>query len=903
MKFGAATTSDPQPAAKRQQAAIAQRVLPAFDFTVPRRAIPPGYGVAMGLLAGCLTLIPLIYLALLAFLLYLVAWHTYQSLATLSQGPYFAFHVPMALLGGSLLLFLVKPVFFRKRPDKIDVVSISQTDEPLLFACVAKLCAAIGCVPPSRIEVDCDANAHARFQRGIISGVRGDLVLRIGLPLAQTLTLRQFIGILAHEFGHFNQRHGMSGSYLIRRLMHFFAQVVFQRDKIDERLARLRYSNYGPRRACFWLLSGPIEAARGVLWLLLTVGSLVTCGVLRRMEYDADRNEALVAGTHDFVLTCRHAVFLQLAVQLARGDVTQTWETRRLPDNLPALIAINGKYAWRDRDKLLGQIEQQTTGWLDTHPSLHDRIQEVERLNAEPLLKLEAPATWLFSDFEDLCQRASQATYRRVFGAAASETTLMSSQALGQERLAEREAIKTLRRYLRGHIVSMRPVFPDVDADRPIEVSPAAAIESLRSAREPMLAAAGRLGPGVQNIAKDTVTLAASRAQMAVCEIFTRSPNAARIHSRAYRTVRKTQPSLNQTLDRYTPFASAASLRLTGALRLLQSDGVRFTGSRGTEYPLAQRRIRATQLLAVSRVLERISLRMNRLGNSFISIRVLMSSHNKNRPNPPLVRKILAEVKDADEIIREASNELAPVAFPFPHATPGISIASVVAPRFPAERNPADAINCAATALSAYSVLVIRVLAELSQIAEEVENAVGIEPLPAIEPLDKPAVANDRPADVKRYWIKYSGRAAAGIAMFTFLLWLSIHPPVVPAMPWDNGVSPAGYQPDSFHVPFSRPQQEIPQYAPQPPIGMPVIPQMPAPTIPNFPQPRTPTTPNFPQPPTPIAPAIPRRPSMPTPPPRPATPPPQPQIPVFRPPPMPQPRIPSPPSGSGGRGG
>src|SRR5688572_21255127 len=237
------------PAPAPQRAAVAppappkdhsKQILAALEASIPKVDAPTGYRVAMGALALCLVLLPVLYLALLGFLSWLVVWHVFQTFVSIQHGPFFVFHLPMSLLAGLLLLFLIKPVFFRDKTKDESIITLRREDEPLLFAFVERLCKATGAPVPSRIEVDCDPNAAAGLGRGMLSLFGGDLVLRVGLPLAAGLTVRQFAGVVAHEFGHFNQSGGMSGSYLVRRLNGFFALVVFQRDRLDEWLVKLR---------------------------------------------------------------------------------------------------------------------------------------------------------------------------------------------------------------------------------------------------------------------------------------------------------------------------------------------------------------------------------------------------------------------------------------------------------------------------------------------------------------------------------------------------------------------------------------------------------------------------------------------------------------------------------------
>ena len=132
-----------------------------------------------------------------------------------------------------------------------------------------------------------------------------DLVLTIGLPLAAGLTVREFGGVLAHEFGHFTQGLGMRLSYVIRSIVHWFIRVVYQRDEWDEWLdAAIGELDI---RVGWVLLVGKLFVAigRGILWILFHIGLAISGLLLRQMEYDADRCETLFAGSDAFASTAR----------------------------------------------------------------------------------------------------------------------------------------------------------------------------------------------------------------------------------------------------------------------------------------------------------------------------------------------------------------------------------------------------------------------------------------------------------------------------------------------------------------------------------------------------------------------------------------------------------------------
>ena len=188
--------------------------------------------------------------------------------------------------GVILLFFMVKPMFARRSRSR-PLRTLQFGEEPLLFALV------------TRIVLDCQANASAGSgsKMGVLFG--NDLVLTIGLPLVARMSIQQLAGVIAHELGHFSQGAGMKLSFLIRSINAWFWRIVYERDDWDESLAR------GAQREdrfallllfsmlCIWI-------TRRVLWVLMLIGHGLSCFMLRRVEYDADRYETRLAGSDVF---------------------------------------------------------------------------------------------------------------------------------------------------------------------------------------------------------------------------------------------------------------------------------------------------------------------------------------------------------------------------------------------------------------------------------------------------------------------------------------------------------------------------------------------------------------------------------------------------------------------------
>src|SRR6185295_4479066 len=125
------------------------------------------------------------------------------------------------------------------RPKEPAKYSLTVQSDPTLFAFISRICELVNAPVPSRVDVDCQINASASFRRGLLSMKGNDLVLTIGLPLAADLTMQEFAGVLAHEFGHFAQGAGMRLTYIVRQTNRWFARVVYDRDEWDIKLVEI----------------------------------------------------------------------------------------------------------------------------------------------------------------------------------------------------------------------------------------------------------------------------------------------------------------------------------------------------------------------------------------------------------------------------------------------------------------------------------------------------------------------------------------------------------------------------------------------------------------------------------------------------------------------------------------
>ncbi|HEX3149267.1 MAG TPA: M48 family metallopeptidase, partial [Gemmataceae bacterium] len=269
---------------------------------------------------------------------------------------------------------------------------------------------------PSQIAVDCDVNASAGFGSGLTGLFGHTLTLTIGLPLIGGLNAKQLAGIIAHELGHFSQGAGMRLSYVIRSTNAWFARLVYERDNFDETLKDWGEAN-NIAGAIIYVAYGGIMITRGVLWVLMMTGHILSCFLIRRMEYDADRSEARLVGARVYESTGYRLAILTAAQMKAAEIVHDCWLKDTYPDDFSALVVgLAERMSDRDRDDAECDLVEETTGLFDDHPSFSDRLASVQLENAKGVFRLDLPATDIFRAKPKLAEAASLDMYRTILG-------------------------------------------------------------------------------------------------------------------------------------------------------------------------------------------------------------------------------------------------------------------------------------------------------------------------------------------------------------------------------------------------------------------------------------------------------------------------------------------------------
>jgi len=343
--------------------------LDGFAGVITRSRPSVLYQLGLIVVAFLMVLLPAFYVGLILLAGWGVWYHATNDFFILQRGSglwfRLLFYFGPIVVGLIVILFMVKPLFAGRRPAP-PAMALDVEQERLLFAFIGRICRLVGAPRPRRVEVNCAVNAAAGFRLGAASLFGQDMTLTIGLPLVAGLSMRQFAGVLAHEFGHFSQVAGMRLTYVIRQINGWFFRVVYERDGWDLELDRAAAADFRvgvvwhAARGCIWL-------TRRILWVLAHAGHAVSCFMLRQMEYDADRYGCKVAGS----VTVRETMFrlaeLNVATSAAYAALRGSWRAQRLPDSLPLfIVGTSTETPSEVREETGRRVAESKTGIFDT---------------------------------------------------------------------------------------------------------------------------------------------------------------------------------------------------------------------------------------------------------------------------------------------------------------------------------------------------------------------------------------------------------------------------------------------------------------------------------------------------------------------------------------------------------
>ena len=691
----------------------------------------PFYVLGLLIVAVVMVLLPLIYMAMIVGVGFLVYLYATVNLSIFSDPGVgwikFLMYFGPIIVGVILIYFMIKPVFAAAQHGS-SAIEIKREDEPVLFAFVKQICRCVGAPFPRRIDVDCEVNASASFSRGLSSFFGNDLVLTIGVPLVKGLNLREFAGVLAHEFGHFTQGVAMRLSYVIRSVNFWFARVVAEKDKLDHSL-KSTASNTDVRLGIVLHVSRLfVFLTSQVLWGLMMFGHMISSFMLRQMEFDADKYETMLAGSDAFASTAMQLQILGAASQISLYEAEQLWHEGSLPNDLADLtLRCVEKIPGDVRTAIEKSIKERRTKWADTHPSHKERIARAEQENTEGIFKVDAPASALFQDFEGVCRAATEAQYEWLLGGKKQMGQLISTDDAIAETEARQKDDEVLERYFLGTLLLLRPV--RVGGLQSAGATRKELMEVLKVARGQMAqgarAMADHLNRQVQLMGRRIDARQAKVYLNAELEVepaeFGLTEATVEEADRSFWIATAELKKLSGKMDEYD---TTIGRRLEAAFQLLRDPETRTRIERSEQLVPEQ-----AKLVRVLNVMGRACQYSQQLNEELIILNGFLESVEGNEHNSEIEKAIKECAREAISQLRWGLKVLSDEEYPFAHGDTEMTLGKFVLAKFPELEDIGDVYGASHEYLDKFALLYFRVMAKLAAIAEAVEAAEGLPPM------------------------------------------------------------------------------------------------------------------------------------------------------------------------------
>ena len=686
------------------------------------------YHFGLMIVALAMVILPAIYLAIMGAVgygIYFYATHFKDTILLVPAdsvrfffGKLVAYFIPL-MFGAAFFLTLFKTFFVRRRKPSRPR-ALAPEDAPELFPLVQRVCRLVGAPVPRRIYVNCEINAAVGFRR--LMG--RDFTLTIGLPLVAGLDLREFTGLLAHELGHLSQSTAMRLSFIIRTVNLWFARGVYERDVWDFRLAF--WTAVAPRFIAVFLVMAQagVWLSRRILWCLMMLGHVLSCFMLRQMEYDADRCQIKVAGTSSFIATVHRLRHLSLAAGGAFKHMQKTWlKHRELYDRLPEFILHRARQvSARSSDKALDEALKRKTSWFDSHPADARRISRARRANQPGvLLQRPTPASGLFPQFQNLSRQVTRSQYEIWFGPSFDPNDIVAMENNVQQTEHDPAADpQHLERYLLGIHDNRRWLM--LSQDRVLSnFTEDSAVSGIHSARREMqdllpqaqasLVAFQRADERVLSawqaihLAQVGVLFAPAQTEIALAD--PEGIYAAALHAR------------HDAARDANAFEQKAISRMILCLQLIRLPRLIAV------FPEALKmRTQAYELLSVLAVLGEISGPLGELRKECSALQVLLQhrqNHSRSEACDVLCSKLNTRILGSSNRIRAAVSS---VKFPFAHSRGAITLGDYILSRETHEDPFQRTLLAARGQYERLSALYNRILASLVVVSEWVESKV-----------------------------------------------------------------------------------------------------------------------------------------------------------------------------------
>lgn len=331
-------------------------------------------------------------------------------------------------MGLLVIVFLFKFIFVKHKPDRSHLIEITRFEEPKLFAFIDEIVNAVKTDFPKKIYLSSDVNASVFYDSTFWSmflPIKKNL--QIGVGLINSVSELELKAILAHEFGHFSQRSMKVGSYVynVNQIIH---NMLYDNNSYN--LIAQRWGNVNGYFAFFSNLA--IKIVEGIQWILRQVYDVVNISyhaLSRQMEFHADAVAASVTGSKPLITS-----LLRLDLADHSFNTVLEYYGKKIPDSVTTENIYSQQsfvmnfIAAKSKLEIENNLPQLTPDFLSrynksrlvienkwgTHPSIEDRIKELEKLNFKATEENTSLAIRLFKDGEQLQNKFTNKLFSAV---------------------------------------------------------------------------------------------------------------------------------------------------------------------------------------------------------------------------------------------------------------------------------------------------------------------------------------------------------------------------------------------------------------------------------------------------------------------------------------------------------
>ena len=402
----------------------------------------------------------------------------------------------------------------------------------------------------------------------------------------------------------------------------------------------------------------------------------------------------------------------------------------QLVDDLPELILTTSEQLPEAvYEAVLESIESTPTHWFSTHPADRDRIASAQKENTDGVFQVELPATLLFNDFNAQAKATTWEYYRELFGDKVERSQLVPVETLMANQQLEMESQIALNRFFQGNWTVNNPFPLRYKHSQPAENNEQA-LADLKRSREQMINEMPVANPAFQSLRLSQSQLAiatklryCSRAGLHVeIDGLFNSKNGEQEANQIESVAEKNVVAANRTLEAYQDIATR---RLGSALQLLHCPEVAEKIPNGKH---AQ--VFCQQLLQCYTALSDQMPTLLKITHLHATLGLLIERLPQDDEADSYYVAIQGITRQMAPAIKMLRNSWTRCPYPYASLDNQQSLGKYLIPDPPISDQASSVYNGCDQAVTAALPLYVRTLGDLTRIAEAVERALGLPPLP-----------------------------------------------------------------------------------------------------------------------------------------------------------------------------